>query len=314
MNLSRTIRSWTISALVCTAVALPTLPADEPGPVLETVRERSPGASEEHVLLDTMNPFILTNLVSSRVVVEIDRVAGYEPSPQALRAVERVLADHCESGKRVDVVLDDEIPREVWEKAAGRSGLEGLVARYLDRDPTDWAHVEVVYVVYAPDSRPWYGRSVSGMTDRITFSRGGAVATVRTILLFTDEIRRDALLWITPAKVERAVLVHELGHVIGLVGDPGHMQPEQPGHCSVARCVMHQPGKRAGFVNGLPALLAGRIPSRYGKRCGEDIETAKRLWRERAAAAPEVVRRLKAERLFRESRIPEAGRSHRESM
>jgi hypothetical protein len=302
-----------VTTLVCTTVALPTFPADESGPVLETIREHAPGASEEHVLLETMNPFILTNLVSSRVVVEIDRVAGFVPSHKALQAVERVLVDHCESGKRVEVVLDDEIPREVWQKAAGRSGLEGLVARYLDRDPTDWTHAEVVYVLYAPDSRPWYGKSVSGMTDWIAFSKGGAVTTVRTILLFTDEIRRDALLWITPAKVERAVLVHELGHVIGLVGDPGHLQPEQPGHCSVARCVMHQPGKRAGIVNGLPALLAGRIPSRYGKRCVEDIETAKRLWRERAAAAPEFVRRLKAERLFRESRISEAGQSHRES-
>ena len=256
-----------------------------------------------------MNPFILTNLVSSRVVVEVDRVAGFEPSPKALQAVERALADHCESGKRVEVVLDDEIPRAVWEKAAGRSGLEGLVARHLDRDPTDWAHAEVVYVLYVPDSRPWYGKSVSGMTDRIAFARGGAFATVQTILLFTDEIRRDALLWITPAKVERAVIVHELGHVIGLVSDPGHMQPEQPGHCSVARCVMHQPGKRAGFVNGVPALLAGRIPSRYGKRCIEDIETAKRLWRERAAADPAFVRRMKAERLFRETTITDAGRS-----
>lgn len=254
-----------------------------------------------------MNPFILTNLVSSRVVVEIDRVAGFEPSPKALRTVERVLTEHCESGKRVEVVLDDEIPRAEWEAAAGRSGLESLVARHLDHDPADWTNAEVVYVLYAPDGLPWYGKSVSGMTDRITFFRGGAAATVRTILLFTDEIRRDALLWITPAKVERAVLVHELGHVIGLVGNPDHMQAEQPGHCGVARCVMHQPGKRAGFVNGLPALLAGRIPSRYGKRCVADIETAKRLWH--ARATPEFMRRLKAERLFRESMIPDAGPS-----
>jgi hypothetical protein len=294
---------------VCAAVALPTLPADGPDPVLEAGRDGSPGAPAEQRLLETMNPFILTNLVSSRVVVEVDRVAGIEPSPKALQAVERVLGDHCESGKRVELVLDDEIPRAVWENAAGRPGLEGLVARHLDRDPTDWAQAEVIYVLYTPDSRPWYGRSVSGMTDRIAFPRGGAVATVQTILIFTDEIRRDALLWITPAKIERAVIVHELGHVIGLVGDPGHMQRERPGHCSVARCVMHQPGKRAGFVNGVPALLAGRIPSRYGKRCVADIETAKRLWRERAAADPAFVRRMKAERLLREATITDAGRS-----
>jgi hypothetical protein len=311
MSACRPNRACGIGALVLATVAAPAPPPGEAE--IEAVRSGSAEASAEVALTEAMNPFVLTNLVSSHLVVEIDRVAGFEPSPAALGAAENLLRTHREEGKQVDVLLGDEIPRSEWEAAVGRSGLEELVARYLDRDPADWGRTEIVYVLYVPDGLTWYGAAVSGMTDRVTFSRDGAVATVQTVLLFTDEIRRDAFMWITPAKIERAILVHELGHVIGLVANPAHAQPGQPRHCNVARCVMHRRGKRAGFVNALSALFAGRIPNRYGKRCLEDIATAKRLWRERAATSPGFVRRLKAERLLRETAIAEDWRNRRSS-
>jgi len=294
-------------ALAAGALALGTLlsagePASPPEPRLLRAEALAPG---------DLDPFILTNLVSTSIVVEIDHVAGFDPSPAALRAIERGLGEHCEEGKHVQVRLDDEIPLPVLKGAVGRAGLERLVARFLDADPRDWNRTETIYVLYAPDSTLWYGRSVSGMADRIVFSRDGEVASVRTILLFTDEIRRDAAMWITAAKVERATLVHELGHLMGLVVDGSHVQRGHPGHCRVARCVMHQPGARAGLVNGISAFFAGRIPSRYGKRCVRDIEDAKRRWRDGAAVSPEFVRRLKAERRFRQEADAEAWRSGR---
>jgi len=258
-----------------------------------------------------LNPFVLTTLVSSRIVVEIDWVEGYRPTEKAVDALEAVLLEHCEPGKQVDVRLDETIPRAEWSAAAGRQGLEGLVARYLDADPGEWDRAEIVYVLYAPDSRPWYEEPVSGMTDRVIFRREEAVLSVRTVLLFTDEIRHDAMLWVGASKVERSTLVHEMGHVIGLVTNPDHLQRDRPGHCNVARCVMHKPGGRAGFVNGLPALFAGRIPSRYGKRCVEDIETAKREWRRRAAASPGFVDELRTARMLHEKSATEAWRAQR---
>jgi hypothetical protein len=266
-------------------------------------RLEAPGARPP---LEALDPFLLTNLVSSSVVVEIDRVGGYEPSPATLRAAERTLREHCEPGKEIEVVLDDEIPYEAWEDAAGRGGLERLAARYVDGDPAAWERAELIWVLYAPDGVPWYGKRTTGMADRITFGRAGGVATVRAVLLFTDEIRRDALLWITPATIERATLVHELGHVLGLVADPAHAQAGHPRHCSVARCVMHQPGRRAGWVNGVPALFAGRIPSRFCRRCAEDLAAARDAWRERAADTPGLVRRLRAERLLLDAAAADA--------
>jgi hypothetical protein len=255
---------------------------------------------ENEQLLRGMNPFILTNLVSKRVALEIDWIEGYRPSAKAIRAAEETLRRHCAEGKQVEIRVDDEIPRADWELSDGRAGLERLVGRHLDGDPSDWKRVELVYVLYVPEGHGWYDEPASGMSDRITFERADGVATVETVLLFTDELRRDSAGWITVTKLERSTLVHELGHVLGLVSNPAHAQEGHDRHCSSARCVMHRPGRRARWINGVPALF-GHIPRRYGSRCRSDIRTAKALWAERAVSSPRFVERLEALRLFRET-------------
>ena len=261
--------------------------------------------AERHPLAG-MNPFVLTNLVSPRIVVEIDWVEGSRPSDTSVRVIEDVLREHCEQGKQIEVRLDEEIPRSVWVEASDRTGLERFVARFLDGDPSDWRRAELLYVLFVPNGGSWYEGLLSGMTDRITFSRQEQVGSVRTVFLFTDEMRRDATMWITMRKVERATVVHELGHVLGLVSNPDHVQSKHPGHCKTARCVMHRPGVRAALINGLPAFFAGRIPGRYGSRCRRDIAGAKQAWSERARASPGFARGLITERLLREKRNAEA--------
>ena len=298
MRISRDILLSPLSALVVGVCGI----AVAQEPVL--VAERQPLAG--------MNPYVLTNLVSSRIVVEIDWVAGSRPSDTSVQAIEDVLREHCEQGKQIEVRLDDEIPQSVWVEAPGRTGLEKFVAQFLDGDPSDWRRAELLYVLFVPNGGSWYEGSLSGMTDRITFARQDQVRSVRTLFLFTDEMRRDATMWITMRKVERATVVHELGHVLGLVSNPDHLQSKHPGHCRTARCVMHRPGVRAALVNGLPAFFAGRIPSRYGSRCRRDIAGAKQAWAEQASASREFVRGLISERLLRERQNAEAWRRLRQ--
>ena len=267
---------------------------------------------QEAVLLDGINPFILTNVVSRRIVVEIDWVAGTRPTPEAVQAVESLLRQHCPVDKRIDVRVDDEIALEPWAAAGDRPGLERLVARFLDHDPSRWRETEVVYVLYAPDSQSWYGKTVSGMSDWIVFDHAGETRTVRTLMLFTRKIRSDAWLWITPSKVERATLVHELGHVLGLVGNPLHTQPNHPGHCTRSRCVMNQPGTRSLLVNALPAFFAGHVPHRFGRRCLDDIQAAKTLWAAHESGGEVFAERLRAARTEREASIFARWRAERE--
>ena len=152
------------------------LHAGESGDTALEARPHPPPATGAEAIAATLNPFVLTGLVSERLLLEVDWVEGYRPSHEALLAAESVLREQCDEGRRIDVVIDDAIPRSTWEAHRGREGLERLVASRLDADPADWARVEVVYLLYAPDGAAWYEGPVSGMTDRITFRRQDRVA------------------------------------------------------------------------------------------------------------------------------------------
>lgn len=256
---------------------------------------------ERTAIAQSLNAYILTDLVSRRLVVEVDWVAGSPPAPAALERLESVLARSCPESKRLRVVIDDEIPQAEWRGSPQRQGLERLVAARLDHDPAAWREEEVLYVLYVPASEPWYGKAYSGMTDLVTFERDDEVATVRVLLLFTEKIRDDALLWVRPARVERAVLIHELGHALGLVSNPEHTRKDHPDHCTRSRCVMAQPDLASSLVNAAPALFAGDVPDDFGELCRKDIDSARRIWSALADEDPDFAERLREARRARDA-------------
>jgi hypothetical protein len=253
-------------------------------------------SSVDAALASGMNPFLLTNLVASDVRVEIDWISGAAPSALGLETFRRVLQDHAAPGKRIEVRLDDEIPDSFWRTCADADGPRRIAERFLDADPAAWEQYEIVYVLYAPRSGSWYEEEdVSGMTATLTVLRGERAHEIRAVLIFAERIRRDSLLWITPPRIERAIVTHELGHVLGLVCNPLHAQREHPGHCARAGCVMNQPGLRSQLRNALPALFAGRVPHDYCERCRADLDRARTLW-EGVAREPELLDRLRSGR------------------
>ena len=108
--------------------------------------------------------------------------------------------------------------------------------------------------------------------------------------IYQDELRSDAALWIGPRKIERAILIHELGHALGLVANPDHERPEDKGHCTRAGCVLASRTPRSKTHGAFAALFAGKVPYKYCKRCRRDVAAARKWWAAQAEADPNFAR------------------------
>jgi len=265
--------------------------------------ERIPDGARprEQLLLERMNPFVLENLLTDRLVVEVDWVEGGAPDPEALQGFEEALRTYLPD-KRISIEVGGEIPRSVWDDAAGDFLMKSpLLGPYLNTDPRNWQDTELLYVVYAPE-----GGDYVGWMAQLALEYRGQFSMVPTIFIFFETINREASWPVTAARVERAVLVHELGHVFGLVSDPDHQERGNPRHCTQPRCVVTDQRARTQIYNALPTLLGGSIPHDFCERCRDDIRTARQAWSDRIAADPsfadEMRRRRRAWELRNEAR------------
>ena len=171
---SRSLVAWRRTALWALAVLLPALPGCRAifrYPAEPYVSERP----RQEVLLQGMNPYLLTDLVTRRLVVEIDWVEGNAPHAKAIAGFEAVLRGLCPEGKEIVVRTDEEIPLERWEAAPG-DFLEKAphLESFLDGDPDNWAEEELIYILFVP------GRGdLLGWTTEIGMERESGLSMVK---------------------------------------------------------------------------------------------------------------------------------------
>lgn len=248
--------------------------------------------SREEILLDGMNPYVLTNLVSSKVVLEVDWVEGVAPHPAALKGLKKTLAHYLPEGKQIEIELDDEIPAAEWDSISGEPSEKAeILARWLDHDPRDWENYEFVYLVYVPDPGDYVG-----LATQLYLDSDAGLRVVPTLFIHLNSIARESFLWITTRKVEQAILVHEMGHILGLVSGLDHVEKDNPRHCTEPQCVMAHFRTRSQIYNALPAMFAGKIPDDYGNKCRDDIGLIQEIWAEQAGSDPGFVERLRSRR------------------
>lgn len=183
-----------------------------------------------------------------RLVVEIDHVAGHEPSPLALDALKQRLGEVTDK-KEIRIPEPTEIPAQGGGYDA--DDIRRIHMATFDRFGPDHqyrgsATLHILYLDGLSGTEP--GFQGIYVTD---FVRGEQTAA---IALLPDHWRGPTGLGGLaglPApgadtfaqRIERSVLVHEAGHALGLVGTVPEQRerhdPDDPGHSTNPQSVMH---------------------------------------------------------------------------
>lgn len=191
------------------------------------------------------------------IVVEVGAVAGREPDRAALVALGLALAELTGRAEADVRVLEPvPLPPQGGEyRPSDLARIHRQAARVVDPDRHAVGEVALLHVLFLDGS-------LQGAEDsRLTL--GSTLASEGLIVAFPDEYakatRLSAAGTTTPARgeMDRHVLLHELGHAFGLVGQRipmvrPHADAEHPGHSSNPASVMHHrpPMTVEGIVYG----------------------------------------------------------------
>lgn len=189
------------------------------------------------------------------LLVEVDHVAGSEPRDRALRIFRERLDFYCDKPGGIEIRVDDEVPADAWEPS--HEAVARLALEYADEDPGDAAYL---YVLYAPSYKKFRGYSYRP-------GRLGTAVDFPAMVVFADQMK--PILWLTGVRQEASVLVHEAGHVLGLVTNDDH---RDGGHCTNSWCLMYDGvDARSLAVNLFPTLFTGYLPTHVCRDCRDDL-------------------------------------------
>jgi hypothetical protein len=227
----------------------------------------SPSGSQLDNLHSSAGDFALDYLTAAtydEIVVEIDWIAGHPPSSSARSGLEATLAELCNKPSGVRTIVDDEIPSAgspTWTYDA----IEDLELEYRDeyRDPASGTCV--MYCLYL-DGR---SQDDSGPAKVLGVAyRGSSLAMFHETIEATDP---GLPLF---AEIEDTVLLHEAGHLLGLVDNgismvQDHRDPAHGAHDSSDECLMYWALETQDAVD----VLLARRPD-FGPECRADMIAA----------------------------------------
>lgn len=199
----------------------------------------------------------------SKLIIEYDHVPGYQPSYIAMERLEEIITNY--TNKTVIHIVDDEISFRHTRRVYNKEHVFELSDTYKDHERG--GDTMVLHVMYL-DGR-WEEQNVIGLSyrgDRI-------VIFMETIINIAD--RSDNL---EPHQIESAVLIHEFGHLLSLVGigyDSEHEDEDNKHHCdeSAGRCVMNADVEvRMGRYTEEPPIV-------FCELCEQDIEYIRQMER-----------------------------------
>ena len=165
------------------------------------------------------------------MMIEVTPVVGRDPDPGALQLLVQRVNEHCNKPGGVQIVIDPDVPEDA---SAGGAPPQRTVA---DLAAFEAAHRKL----YSTQSQVvLYVEYVDGFLASPPNVLGAAYAST-SIAVFKDEL--ESAFGSSESDLEGRVLVHELGHELGLVneGTPmvaDHEDTVHPPHCTDPNCVM----------------------------------------------------------------------------
>lgn len=215
-----------------------------------------------------MNRPFLAEKTYSRLKVEIDYDERDPPSEHATYVLRRWLRNHVRKPGGIEVVVDDAIDSAEFlgenqdPKRTDRATLVRVAEKYAGGPPDEDTYY--VYVLYAPRYKKYRGIAwrAGGLSGELPFPVVG---------MLQRQLRLDSWFWLTRKKVEAAVLVHEFGHVAGLVGAADHT--DGSGHCTNPSCRMYaHVDFQSILATVFPVVCKGVMPTTFCAQCERDIE------------------------------------------
>jgi hypothetical protein len=194
------------------------------------------------------------------LVVEVDHPESRPPDLEALDFLRARLLERCDK-LDVLVVVDDAIPDDRFPLAVPLATVHEIEDEHRDLFSDEATATAAAYVLYVKGSSTFdtpQGK-VLGLTHR-----GGSLA------LFVSSTDASESSWYSKREYEAHTLVHEFGHLLGLVaaGVPmvdDHRDPFHPFHTSDVECVMFWVIGRLGSPSfGEPEF------ARFGPHCAAD--------------------------------------------
>lgn len=223
--------------------------ADEPGFFDPTYHLRGTGKSAKELLTDS---------VFKALKIEVQYVKGTEPAEETLLNLKKFLSTHLNKPKGIHIVTT-EIP-------SPEDTVFNLlrVMQLEDKQRTEFTRNDTlaVYVLFA--NGYYFNQQLLGHAYRNT-----------SVVVFESHILENATRLKKHSRVylESRVLLHEFGHLMGLVntGAPvqsDHHDEEHGKHCTNKRCLMYHLADSEEY----PLVLIKPQPPGFDKACLEDLK------------------------------------------
>ena len=171
---------------------------------------------------------ILRASPARRLVVEITYVSGRRPSQASVDHLTQILQREADKPDGVIPTFDDPIPDT--NSSYTLRDLVSLETRYRRLHST--GTVADIWVVALNGSYAG-GSSTLGLSFRAT-----------AFALFEDQIDQAANVFVSSGSIERSVITHEMGHLLGLINIGYHSRydhedPQHPHHSKYQSSVMY---------------------------------------------------------------------------